>query len=293
LSTDAAHYKAAANVVQRAIVSAMADDPPPVFVVMPGDIATYYDDRFPLTTGKKGNQVAVVVDENGALCLGKGICGRRVERIPLQSISKLHNAEFHRPVAIDGEKLAQFFLRYAKHPSYFEAGIRAIRCHNWQPFHMGDLFPRRPHYNDDQEYDAAWNQFTALLQPLDCIYTVDQTIRLSRFIAWATHGPWSHVAVYVGSGEIQESVTSGVRQAPLETYRGRQYWIAAYRHIELVEKPVSEQKAREPVLRFNRDNYNYRGAAMAGIRAFFNNHARGDTPNSSIYLGNRVFIGQV
>jgi hypothetical protein len=55
----------------------------PRFEVRPGDIALYFDGRFPLAPGNQTNQVAVIVDEDGALCIGKGVIGRRVERISL------------------------------------------------------------------------------------------------------------------------------------------------------------------------------------------------------------------
>jgi hypothetical protein len=79
------------------------------------------------------------------------------------------------------------------------------------------------------------------------------------------------VALYIGDGEIHESVTSGVREVPLEIYKGRQYWVAAYRHIGAITNPRSVQKARASArsLPFRRDRYNYPGAIKFGLRAFF------------------------
>jgi len=238
------------------------------------------------------------VDEWGALCIGKGVFGRRIERIPLQKLPSLPNVTFRRTNKPDHgqrQQIANYFLKHADRPSYFEAGLRALQCENYQLFETEELFPKRPTYRSDEEYEAAWSRFKSLLKPFDGIYTVDRSSRISRFIAWATHGTWSHVAVYIGNGEIHESVTSGLREGPLELYKGRQYWIAAYRHVGAIAKPRSIEEVRATVASspFRRDGYNYRGAIRFGIRAFFNDHSPDLVPNSAMYAGNRILIGQV
>jgi hypothetical protein len=180
----------------------------PTFVVMPGDLVLFLDTRLPVSAGNETNQVAVVVDEQGALYIGKGVIGRRIRRIPLQELPSLPKVQLRRTKhAGYGDLIARYFLKHANQPSYFEAGLRALHCDNHQPFETGRLFPERPTYRSDDEYEAAWARFKSLLKPLDGIYTVDQSSRISRFIAWATHGTWSHVALYIGDGEIHESVT--------------------------------------------------------------------------------------
>jgi hypothetical protein len=268
----------------------------PTFVVMPGDLVLFLDTRLPVSAGNETNQVAVVVDEQGALYIGKGVIGRRIRRIPLQELPSLPKVQLRRTKhAGYGDLIARYFLKHANQPSYFEAGLRALHCDNHQPFETGRLFPERPTYRSDDEYEAAWARFKSLLKPLDGIYTVDQSSRISRFIAWATHGTWSHVALYIGDGEIHESVTSGVREVPLEIYKGRQYWVAAYRHIGAITNPRSVQEARASArsLPFRRDRYNYPGAIKFGLRAFFNDHSPDLVPNSAMYAGNRIFIAQV
>jgi hypothetical protein len=274
----------------------MPNDPPRnTYVALPGDIAIFFDKRLPVAPGMETNNVAVVAGELGALYLGHRFFGRRVEKISLQELPSLPKVEFRRSVEFDGEKVASYFIKYADRPSYFEAGLRALHCYNQQPFLMSGLFPERPTYKNEEDYETAWEQFKSQLLPFDGIYTVDLSSRLSRFIAWATHGTWSHVALYIGDGEIHESVTSGLRRGPLELYKGRHYWIAAYRHIGAINSPRTADQARATVasLSFRPDRYNYRGAIKFGLKAFLNDHSHDLVPNSAMYMGNRVLIGQV
>jgi hypothetical protein len=137
----------------------------PTFVVMPGDLVLFLDTRLPVAAGNETNQVAVVVDGQGALYIGKGIIGRRIRRIPLQQLPSLANVQFRRTKhAGYGNLITRYFLKCADQPSYFEAGLRALHCDNHQPFETGRLFPERPIYRSDDEYEAAWTRFKSLLR---------------------------------------------------------------------------------------------------------------------------------
>lgn len=270
-----------------------------VLEVQPADIVIFFDPRLPPDPGEGPavNRIAIVIDERGALSLFSDERGpRRVESIPLQSIPTLPNVQMRRGTQGHCDEIAAFFLTQVDRPTHFEAGLRALRCGNLQPLIAGGFFPRRPKYASDEQYEAAWKALRSSLQPADAIYTFDAESRISKFIAWATDGAWSHVAFHVGEGEIWESVTTGIRQGPIEIYKGRRYWVAAYRHIDAVTKPRTKEEISEAVAagskRFRPNSYNYRGALKFGWKAFRGDHSHGLTPNSGILLGAFALVAQ-
>jgi hypothetical protein len=193
-------------------------------------------------------------------------------------------------------QIAVYFRIYRNSPSYFEAGLKALRNGNMQPFIECRLFPQRPFYIDDNDYNERWTIFVNSLKPGDAIYTVDTKSSLSRFIAWATHGTWSHVAWYTGDGMIWESITSGIRNVSIEVYKQRRYWLGAYRHIELMDAALSEDHldglARNDT-RFRRDRYNYSCAIYYGFRSFIGDHSHNLVPNSAMFQGHLVRVALV
>ena len=217
-----------------------------------GDLIIFYDKRFPPDPGSgtdevpATNRVAVVVDERGALFLGRGALRKRVEVLSLGPVSAEKNIQIRKsPFPQHANAIADYFKRHINKPAHFEAGLRALYFGNLQPLLTGSLFPIRPIYKTDDEYEVAWNHLKSNLKPMDAIFTVDTSNILSRFIAWSTHGPWSHVALHVDKGEIWESVLSGIRNVPIEAYKGRNYWVAAYRLIEAMENPVTAERERK------------------------------------------------
>jgi hypothetical protein len=84
----------------------------PTFVVMPGDLVLFLDTRLPVSAGNETNQVAVVVDEQGALYIGKGVIGRRIRRIPLQELPSLPKVQLRRTKQAGyGDLIARYFLK--------------------------------------------------------------------------------------------------------------------------------------------------------------------------------------
>ena len=167
---------------------------------------------------------------------------------------------------------------------------------NMQPFVECRLFPQRPFYIDDDAYNEGWAIFVQSLKPGDAIYTVDTKSYLSRFIAWATHGTWSHVAWYMGDGMISESTTSGIRTVPIEFYKQRRYWLGAYRHIQLMEAALSSEHCQNVVARdkrFRHDRYNYLAAMRYGFRSFIGDHSHNLVPNSAMFQGHLVRVALV
>lgn len=270
------------------------------FELQPADIVIFFDPRLPPDPGEGPavNRIGIVVDERGALSLWSDERGsRRVESIPLQSIPSMPNVQQRRGDQGHCDEIAAFFLAHVDRPTHFEAGLRALRCGNLQPLITGGFFPHRPRHESNEQFEAAWEVFRSCLQPADAIYTFDSESRISRLIAWATDGAWSHVAAHVGDGEIWESVTSGIRHCSIDVYKKRRYWVAAYRHIDAVEKPRSKAEIVEAVAkgnsRFRLNSYNYRGALKFGWKAFRGDHSHGLTPNSGILLGNLALVAHV
>jgi hypothetical protein len=264
--------------------------------LLPADIVLFYDDRFPRDpgSGSEINSVAIVVDQQGALYVDRGAFRRRiVRRLPLHELAKLRNLDFRRsPTLEHRDRIAAYFLRHAHSPEHFEAGLRAFNLGNLHPLLDGSFFPERPTYNSDEQYEAAWQNLKAQLRPLDCIYTTDLSSRVSRFIAWATHGPWSHVAVHMDDGVIWESETSGIRSGPIEIYKGRNFWVAVYRNIQTLDQPRTGAEVEAVVAShpFRKDRYNYRGAIKYGFKSFCGDHSHGLVPNSIIYRGDSFLV---
>jgi hypothetical protein len=265
------------------------------FEVQPADIVIFRHKISSKTNLSDVDAIAVIVDERGALYVDRKLSFERVKWIPLREVSTLTNVSVRRPEVSDNlkDRIAHFFLRNVRSPPVFKSGLHHMRADNYSVFERGSLFPIRPEYKSDDEYEAAWLRFNSRLLPSDGIFTVRMDDRVSRFIAWATHGPWSHVAIYKGNGEIVESVTSGIREAPLSIYKGRHYWIAAYRHIQTIGRSDLPTPTKEWGLKRFRDGYNYRGAIKYGIRSFVNDHSHALVPNSMIYCGMWKLIDHV
>lgn len=253
-----------------------------------GDIALFWDRRSALVPDPERNQIAVIVGDYAlALRRARVTRIRQVETIPLQELANCRKLAVHRPsLPVDGERIAEYFISHRDRPEHFAAGLKAYRSSNFQPLVDNALFPARPTYADDAEYEVAWQTMKTKLAPGDSLFTTCLASPLSRFIAWSTNGPWSHVAWYIGNGEIWESVTSGVRTGLLELYHGRNNWVAAYRHIGFVSDPMTYEMAKEAATAKKwRPGYNYRGAIYCGARAFLGDHDHALVPNSMIYQG--------
>ena len=262
-------------------------------ILHPADILIFCDDssRKPVEEGV--NQIAIVTDDAQALFLERGT----VRRLDLRMIPQLKNLNARRGVEPEqARKVADYFTRHANRPAHFEAGLKALLVHNLQPLLAGDLFPERPIYENEMEYEQAWQSFKSTLRPSDCIFTACLSSPLSRTIAWATGGSWSHVASYVGGGEIAESTTSGLRRTSLDVYRGQQYWVANYRHIGSIDRPRMEEQTKqdvEAIFKQAVQGYNYRKAFWYGVRAFLGDHSHALVPNSMIYQGLYSLIAHV
>jgi len=255
----------------------------------PVDVIIFYEKRSPYPVDEKTgcNQWAFVVDDERALYV-RGL----VRSIKLSKLYSLKNAiairRIPEPLA---PYVARLLLKYRWRPSMFQVCVNHLQSNNYRPFIEGIFFPPDVSYSNDAEYETAWQRMIRMLEPRDAIFTYDRTSVMSKLIAWSTHGPFSHCAVYMGGGEISEVVTSGLRIAPIETYKGRKYRVAAYRHYGRAPNSV-EEMLDEIRATAGRPGYNYFGAFRAGMTALVGKHHKTSAPNSLILWGFLTFIAQ-
>lgn len=270
--------------------------------ISPGDIILFFDKRLPADPKERGdqpslNRVGVIINEAYALSINQLLGTRYIERMPVAKLQELANLTLRRCDPPEfGNAIAAFFRNHRRKVAQFDAGLRSLFYGNMQPFAEGRVYPTRPSYPNDASYQASWRYLISQLQPMDMLFTIDRSSLLSRFIAWSTHGPWSHVALYVGEGEISESTTSGLRTCSIEVYHSRRYWIGAYRRIEAFADPKPLEEARSAVVascrQFKPNRYNYAAAIWHGARAFLGRYEDNLVPNCQMLHGQFVRIAQ-
>jgi hypothetical protein len=238
-------------------------------VLQPVDVVIFYDrwSRHPLSGGC--NQWAFVVDGERAL-----FSRWLVHSMSLKRLRQNSSAIAIRRIPPElAEHVAAFLLRYRWRPALFKAAVNFLQFTNYMPFLTGKFFPDDVTYKDDAE-------------------TFDRTSFISKMIALLTHGPFSHVATYLGDGKIFEIVTSGARVVPIETYKGRhKYRVAAYRHYG--HNAMTQQEYHEMMMSdVGSVRYGYLGAIGAGIRSYFGFHRESGSPNGIVLSGPLAFIEQ-
>ena len=238
-------------------------------VLKPVDVVIFFDPHSKNPIDELGcNQWAFVVDEEKAL-----FSRRLVHAITLIKLRAHPEAIAIRRIPPEfSDCVADFLMRYRWRPALFKAAVNFLQCTNYMPFLSGSFFPPDVEYVTDMEYDEAWRRMIAALEPHDLILTFDRTSSLSKIIALCTHGPFSHVATYVGEGKIWEIVTSGARVVPIEHYKYRhKYRVAAYRHFGHEPMTRDEQLA-DMMSVVGNVRYGYLGALWGGIKSYFGYH---------------------
>lgn len=259
-----------------------------------GDVILYYDDRSERPIDVSGcNQWAIAVEDQIAIVnRPSGIICVRIEDI----LRRPHLNIRKNPYSSHAANISAYFIRNRRHRSLYEAGERSLLVGNLQIFENGSLFPQRPEYSSVDEFERAWSFLLSSSKPMDVIFTVRFDSLLSRFIAWATHGPFSHVALYVGEGEIFESVTSGLRRGGLtDLYKDRNNWVATYRHVQHLDRTFTHEEAKsiaEQTMASYRPGYNWLDAGRHGLRSFRGNHEQSKAPNSWLYQGSYQMVAQ-
>lgn len=141
-----------------------------------------------------------------------------------------------------GHKVADYFEKYQYDPFSFFAGKAALFYGNKDPFVRGTLAPEYPQYENNAQREAAWKKFISQLHVGDRIVTFNHSSIISHVIASFTRGTWSHLAVYLGDGQISEFVTSGLRETSIEIYKASNYSVAAYRYLDYLDRTPTREE---------------------------------------------------
>lgn len=266
----------------------MTDEQP--MVVRPADLIFFWDKKS-RDKSEKHNQMGVIIDNGNVIYSNDRVRSISLVDILNEGRFSIYQNDFSDEIRIGA---INFFRANYQKKMIVESGIRHLIGGNTLPFIEQSIFPRKPFYAGDEEYDAAWDKFMSLIRPGDAIFTTDHQSALSRFISSFTHGPWSHMALYLGDGQIQEMVTSGLRRCSINIYRTRSRWVAAYRTAKTVDTlpdpklffDECDRQLSEPA------RYAYKKVIYYGLRSFFGDHSHDWVPNSVIYSGRFFFIAQ-
>ncbi len=238
------------------------------------------------------HRVAIPAGRSEALLLEETGSDRTIRRVGSVELNMLANVSLVPVPPAMIKPIEEYFLKCSRRPSHFDAGIAALGHGNFDLFVRGHLYPARRTYENRTEYERAWDEFRLALKPLDLILIADRSL-LSRFIAGATHGPWSHIAVYMGHDELSEILTSGARRAPIEVYNDRRYRLAAYRIVRVASDKVATAINQIESQEQRTTGYSYREAIRFGWRTFLGDHAHNRVPNSIMYSGRCMLVAVI
>jgi hypothetical protein len=174
------------------------------------------------------------------------------------------------------DKIETFFTENVLNNLLFQQGIKALTAllsKDNRFMENPDIFFQNPIYLpnlkpvDTDRYEAQWRKCLLLLKPGDMVYVLDEDSLLSRLIAKVDKGTWSHVACYVGNGNISEAITTGVVERSIDCYKGFQYRLGIYRARNL------SQEQLDKLLAFNRScigmKYGWSKAIRLGLKKLF------------------------
>lgn len=266
----------------------MIDERP--MVVRPADLIFFRDEKS-RDKSEKHNQIGVIIDKANVIYSNSRVRSRPLVHIMNEGRFSVYHGNFSDDIRLG---VIDFFRDNFKDKMIVESGIKHLLRKNTFPFVEKCIFPKKPLYANDSEYYAAWEKFIKKIRPGDIIFTTDVESLISKFICKFTHGTWSHTAIYLGNGQIQEMVTSGLRRCSIDIYKTPSRWVAAYRTPKTVET-LPDQKVffdaldsqlAEPA------RYAYKKVIYYGLRSYFGDHSHDWIPNSLIYSGRFFFIAQ-
>jgi hypothetical protein len=262
--------------------------------VSDGDVVLYFDRNSPDEKLNESNCRVGIVSGPGVLTLLK----KRVSYMPFLILNRdfrLEVIDLEIPERLRS-KVAKFFANHSGNPAKFLKGQQALAARNFQPFIWGDVFPPLPKYNSIEEFHAAWEDLLNLAQPGDFVFSSSRNF-LSRTICWSTRGPFSHVALYVGKGELWDITLSGSKRCKLvEDYKSVNNRVAVYRtrgsSRSKIEMALTAELIGYSTHREENQNYNYLGSIKDGLKSFFNRHETSLAPNSLIYREDLQLVSQ-
>jgi hypothetical protein len=177
--------------------------------------------------GQQGfNKAGYVTNDGFVLYAGQW----RVKRRSFEKLKNRRHGLLKLPQEYDTHagNIETFFTRNKLDWYLFNMGMEALRD---KKFSFFDSPIKRPilHPLTAEEFETRWTGFLAHLQRGDLITTLDTQSILSRMIAAADHGVWSHIGMCTGNGRIAEAITSGVVERSVEAYHTPRYRLGIYR----------------------------------------------------------------
>jgi hypothetical protein len=226
--------------------------------------------------GQKHNKMGYVTE--GRIVVYPYGCGLR--KAPIEAIKRRDHALAPLPFGSEREKVDSFFTENRENANLFFQGINALRMRDFSLFvHPIKLPILQP--ISITEHNARWQQFVSLLQPSDLVFVLDTQSIISKAITAVDHGVWSHVAGYVGGGQIVEAITSGVVERDVAVYNTRFHRLGLYRSKGTgdVAKGIAAHRSQIG------KRYNYKGVFILGIKKLLKIGPRprilGDHPTNS------------
>ncbi|HTO66851.1 MAG TPA: hypothetical protein VMM15_37010, partial [Bradyrhizobium sp.] len=153
---------------------------------------------------------------------------RSLRKAPFEAIRKRKHTLVPLSFMTNLESIEAFFSQNRANASLFFQGLNALAKHDDTFFEPPVRLPILQPISRE-EFERSWEQLLLLVRPTDQIMVIDTNSFISRAIAAVDQGVWSHVAGYVGNGNIIEAGLSGVVERPLTVYRSQRYRIGLYR----------------------------------------------------------------
>ena len=168
-----------------------------------------------------------------------------VER-PLKTVSrrKLFRVYERQSSSELTQRIRSFFENNAPNPLLFNRAVGALIKPGGESFFDDPIKLPRLQPISREEWEARWNTFVLLPKPGDLIQVFDSESTISTLIARFDNGTWSHSASYVGDGRICESITSGVVERAIESYKAPRYRLGLYRAPGLTDSQAESLCSR-------------------------------------------------
>ena len=226
------------------------------------DCDLFYKRPWYTVTWREPNKMAYVVTDSDLAIYPHGYGLKRTSFGRLKRRSRIDRGLIPPPL-YTSDQLDKFFSQNHDNPTLFLKGMHALGT-NPGYFERPIKLPRLEPIGRD-EFEKRWAKLKELILPVDQLFSIDTTSRLSRFIARVDHGPWSHVAGYLGGGKLCEATPPMVRLTDLESYRAPRYRLGLYRASDNIT-----QEQRERFMAFSMQQvgkrYGYRKVLKLGLR---------------------------
>ena len=253
------------------------------FNVEAGDVVLFLDAETSQAPDHSGaNQVGIVDTQRQVLfCRARTVVARDLGSVRAHAtqVLRLREPEYR-------NRVLAYFNNHRGHYRLFLTGLRALQVGNLFLFDTPSPMPSARTFHSYKDFESSWDTLELSAQVGDAIFTFDRRSTISRIIAWIDQGAWSHVAVYVGDGLIQEAVAAGVVRRELRTYRDARFHVGLYRFYQPIRDSAAALHYADTTLGMK---YNYWGAVALGVATLLHRRTRERTPNGIIY-GGRFFL---